>query len=454
MLSAVAGSVLAEPDAKACILAHRDELTEQNRTKFARVNPRITTSVVDANKKCWAGRATFAMVQTLARDRHLEAMPALDLLIIDETHHAAAPSYRRVIDRTLVKNPLLKVYGVTATAVRGDGKGLREVFTNVADQITLAELIASGHLVPPRTFVIDVGAQDALKQVHRLANDFDMTEVESILNKTPINEAVIRHWREKAGDRKTIVFCSTVAHAESVQRAFLEAGVGAVLIHGELSDGERKARLQEYESGSAQVVVNVAVLTEGYDYTPTACVVLLRPSSHKSTLTQMIGRGLRIVDPNEHPGVVKADCIVLDFGTATLMHGSLEQEAELDGHEATGPDSHQGLPTMPGHRAARLPRMSSVRLRVDPRGSGRSRAAQRLRHDRDRSAQALELPLVRSLRPRRRPHGHGLRGLGRGLLSRRLLARSRRRKGHSPAPPGRGRSHGFARLGRRLAQRA
>jgi superfamily II DNA or RNA helicase len=67
------------------------------------------------------------------------------------------------------------------------------------------------------------------------------------------------------------------------------------------------------------VVVNVAVLTEGYDFTPTSCVVLLRPSSHKSTLTQMIGRGLRTVDPEEHPGVIKTDCVVLDFGTATLL---------------------------------------------------------------------------------------------------------------------------------------
>jgi hypothetical protein len=121
-----------------------------------------------------------------------------------------------------------------------------------------------------------------------------------------------------------------------VTDALNAAGVRAVLIHGDLSDAERKVRLAEYETGEAQVVVNVAVLTEGYDYTPTSCVVLLRPSSHKSTLTQMIGRGLRTVDPAEHPGVVKTDCIVLDFGTATLMHGSLEQEANLDGHQHQG----------------------------------------------------------------------------------------------------------------------
>jgi hypothetical protein len=64
--------------------------------------------------------------------------------------------------------------------------------------------------------------------------------------------------------------------------------------------------------------------------------VLLRPSSFKSTLIQMVGRGLRTVDPEEHPGVVKNDCIVLDFGTSSLIHGSLEQDVQLDGREATG----------------------------------------------------------------------------------------------------------------------
>lgn len=84
------------------------------------------------------------------------------------------------------------------------------------------------------------------------------------------------------------------------------------------------------------MIVNVAVLTEGWDHPPTDCVILLRPSSYKSTLIQMVGRGLRTVDPNEHPGVTKSDCIVLDFGTSTLLHGSLEQDVNLDGRDLNG----------------------------------------------------------------------------------------------------------------------
>jgi hypothetical protein len=72
----------------------------------------------------------------------------------------------------------------------------------------------------------------------------------------------------------------------------------------QLSSEARKSALSRFESGESQVVVNVAVLTEGWDYPPTSCVILLRPSSYKSTLIQMIGRGLRTIDPNEHPGVV------------------------------------------------------------------------------------------------------------------------------------------------------
>lgn len=340
MLSGVVGRMVGETPkstgAKACVLAHRDELTAQNRSKFGRVNPKITTSVVDAKEKSWAGQVTFAMVPTLARAGNLGQLPALDLLVIDEAHHAAADSYRRIIDAALQRNPECRVYGVTATPNRGDKRGLRPVFSNVADQIRIGELIASGHLVPPRTFVIDVGVQDQLTKVRRTADDFDMAEVDAIMNRSPVTDAVIRHWREKAGERQTVVFCSTVDHARNVTTAFNAAGVAAGLIHGDMADTDRKTTLDAYAAGELRVVVNVAVLTEGWDHPPTGCVVLLRPSSYKSTMIQMVGRGLRTVSPEEHPGIIKTDCIVLDFGTSTLLHGSLEQDVDLDGREPSG----------------------------------------------------------------------------------------------------------------------
>ncbi|CAM3630967.1 helicase [Thalassospira profundimaris] len=336
MLSGVVGRMLEGTDAKAAVLAHRDELTAQNVLKFAKVNPKISTSIVDSRTKSWRGRTTFAMVPTLARSANLDLLPALDLLVIDEAHHVAADSYRRIIDKARDRNPDVRVFGVTATPNRGDRRGLRPVFSNVADQISIGELIASGHLVPPRTFVIDVGAQEALKSVRKTVDDFDMKAVDAIMNTAPITEAVIRHWREKAGDRQTVVFCSTVDHARNVTEAFRDDGVAAGMVHGDMGEAERRSVLRAFEKGDTQVIVNVAVLTEGWDHQPTSCVVLLRPSSYKSTMIQMVGRGLRTVDPGEFPGVVKTDCIVLDFGTSTLLHGCLEQDVNLDGKTGDG----------------------------------------------------------------------------------------------------------------------
>ncbi len=336
MLSAVVGQRIGDSDAKACVLAHRDELTAQNREKFARVNPAITTSVLDATTKSWGGQVTFAMVPTLTRDRNLANMPKLDLLVIDEAHHAVADSYRRIIDRVRDANPDARIFGVTATPNRGDKKGLRAVFDNVADQVRLGELIASGHLVPPRTFVIDVGVQDKLKAVRKTVSDFDMAEVAEIMDRAPITEEVIRHWQEKAAGRPTVVFCSTVAHADHVAEAFNAAGIPTGLVHGDLPSEARRNILAAFATGEIRIITNVAVLTEGFDHPPTSCVVLLRPSSYKSTMIQMVGRGLRTVDPAEHPGVVKTDCIVLDFGTSSLTHGTLEQDVDLDGTSGTG----------------------------------------------------------------------------------------------------------------------
>lgn len=193
MLSAVVGKLLAGDDAKACVLAHRDELTAQNRDKFQRVNPGLSTSVVDAKGRSWAGRTVFAMVPTLARAANLRAMPALDVMVVDEAHHAAADSYRRIIDHARERNPGLRLYGVTATPNRGDRRGLRPIFSNVADQIRIGELIAAGNLVPPRTFVIDVGVRSELAEVERKADDFDMAAVGRIMNRAPVTHQVIEH---------------------------------------------------------------------------------------------------------------------------------------------------------------------------------------------------------------------------------------------------------------------
>jgi superfamily II DNA or RNA helicase len=319
------------PNLRACVLAHRDELTAQNEEKFKWVNPAISTSIVDSYGKSWNGQVTFAMVQTLAREHNLKSMPAVDLVVIDEAHHATAPSYKNILDYAYKVNPNLKLLGVTATPERGDKSSLGQVFNNCCDQIKIGELILSGNLVRPVTFAIDMGnVTEKLKALKtRSKGDYSDDEVASILDSEPLNSEVIRHWREKAGDRKTVVFCSNIAHAKNVTNSFNTSGIPAALITGEMTKEQRSLVFDNMTKGAIQVIVNVAVLTEGWDYPPISCVVLLRQSSFKSTMVQMIGRGLRTIDPSIYPDLIKKDCVVLDFGISTMLHGSLDQMINL-----------------------------------------------------------------------------------------------------------------------------
>ena len=335
MLSALIGK-RHKKEKRVLVLQHRDELVDQNRAKFLKVNPYITTSIVNGTVKDWQGDAIFSMVQTLSRENNLAKRPKFDMVVIDESHHAVADTYQRVIDAVRADNPKAEVVGFTATPNRGDKKGLRSVFTNCSHQIELTTLIREGFLVPPKAYVIDVGVRGELEGVRKLASDFDMDQVEAIMNKKVINEAIVEKWEELAGDRKTVVFCSTIAHAEGVCEAFVEAGVNAKVVTGDTPKDERKQILHDLEFGDVQVVVNVAVLTEGFDAQPVSCVILTRPCSYKSTMVQMIGRGLRTVDPEIHPGIIKKDCVVIDFGTSILTHGELDDAVDLDGNDGKG----------------------------------------------------------------------------------------------------------------------
>ena len=326
------GSLAKEVGGKTLVLQHRQELVGQNMRKFKQINDGATTSLWTAEKKSFRGDATFAMVQSLCG--HLDRIPKLDLLIADEAHHCAAPTWQAIIDRAREVNPAVKIAGFTATPSRTDGKGLRKIFDNVCDKITLKELVELGFLVAPRAFVLRVdGVDEKLKALKGQSDFGDQAEVADVLNTEVVNAEVIRHWREKAGDRPTVVFGATVAHAEAVAQAFRDAGVPAECVHGELSLKERNAILRRMTAGETKVVTNCMVLTEGWDYPPVSCVILLRKCSSKGPMIQMVGRGLRRVDPEEFPGVVKKDCVVLDFGMSLATHGDINADVDLDERE-------------------------------------------------------------------------------------------------------------------------
>jgi len=308
-------------------LQHRDVLLSQNMSRFQKTSPLRSVSIFNASEKSWQGDTVFSMVPTLVR--HLETIPVLDLILQDECHHLPAESFSKVIAAAREKNPRVMLGGFTATPSRADKKSLRKFFNNVADKITLQELIAMGFLVPPRAFIVDIGVRDQLEAVKTSSDFGDQTEVANILNTVPMNESVVRNWKEKAEGRQTIIFAATVKHATDVAQTFNDAGIKAEVISGTTTGKDRKALLSRFNNRQTRIVCNCAVLTEGFDSPVASCVVLLRQTSSKSPLIQMVGRALRIIDPELYPGVMKKDALALDFGTSLLIHGNLDAEDGL-----------------------------------------------------------------------------------------------------------------------------
>jgi len=336
------------------ILQHREELVAQNRAKFVAVNRGAPTTLYTAAEKRFAPHlpehstlsATFAMVPTLSRN--LARMQPVDLVMVDESHHAMASTWRATLDRALELNPALRVFGVTATPNRADKQGLGAIFDSVADSIEIGELIAGGYLVRPTALTAEIGLEQQIRGVKRVANgkgDFDLAEVARLIDHEPITQRVVDLWRENAGDRQTIVFCATVAHARHVAEIYQRSGVTTGVVTGEDDPAVRAQTLRDVAAGRVQVVVNCMALTEGYDDQLISCVVLLRPSCFESTLVQMIGRGLRCVDPALHPGVIKEDCQILDFGGSLAALNGLSQILRLDGAKEKAP-KEPGPPPM------------------------------------------------------------------------------------------------------------
>lgn len=326
------GELLRRLGGRQLVLQHRQELVMQNMTKFKRINDNASCGLWTADAKTFKRQTTFAMVQSLVR--HASKMPAFDVVCVDEAHHIVAPSFERIINEAKNKNPNLKLVGFTATPKRGDKKGLRKFFNNICDQITIKELVSLGFLIPPKAFVINIGnTQEDLKKLRTTSDFGEQGEVAKILNTEQVNAEVIRHFKERCktenGYRPTIIFCSTIKHALDVANNFQKAGINAGVVHGEMNSAERKNTLDMLANKKISVLTNVMVLTEGFDFPPVSCVMLLRKSSEKSTFIQMAGRGLRTVNPEEFPGVVKKDCLIMDFGTSIITHGDLMSDVDL-----------------------------------------------------------------------------------------------------------------------------
>ena len=308
--------------ARVLVLQHRKEIIWQNMQKFNTIDLRVSISLINQESKDNSGQVVFGMIQTL--HKNLELIGNFSLIAIDEAHHSVAKSYLEIIDAVRVKNPEAKIYGVTATPLRSDKKRLASVFNNISYAITLPELIARGILVKPKQFIIDIGITDKLE--HFVKNNTNVSDLQldqfssEILRSSTvdINKAFLC-WEELAKGRKTVIFTPTIKDSVYISAIFEKNGVKTKIITCDTAKKEREQILNEFQFEDISVLLNTNVLTEGWDCPIASCIVLFKSSSHKSPYIQMVGRGLRA-----YPG--KTDCITIDFGISTRLHGSLEQD--------------------------------------------------------------------------------------------------------------------------------
>jgi superfamily II DNA or RNA helicase len=299
------------------VLAHREELLQQARDKFRSIDPELKVEIEQATSHAAAdAKVVIASVPTLARSsaRLSRLQPdEFSIVVVDEAHHAVAPSYRRIFDHFGLLEPSVSRYliGFTATPRRGDKQGLGEVFEEVCYARDMREMIAERYLCPITGWRVDTDLSlDNVKVRH---GDFIESQLARVVNMPLRNSLLVKAYRDFAPGRRAIVFCVDVAHAKDVHRAFAEAGIRAAPVWGELSRDQRRSTLAAFSAGEIDVVTNCNVLTEGFDEPRVACVIMARPTKSKLLYAQMVGRGTRL-DPS------KKDLVVIDVADNSRTH--------------------------------------------------------------------------------------------------------------------------------------
>ncbi len=325
------------PRGNVLILAHRTELLDQAADKLEPelgYRPAIEQADRKIDEDCLyqGGMVLIASVQTLTRLKRLEKFQShpFDLILIDEAHHATAPSYRRITDYFLTLNPACKIVGVTATPKRADGKAMGAIFAHVAYELPIQTAIEDGWLVPFRPEYVTIEGVD-FSTVRTTVNefgesDFRSQDLEPVLIEEEPLWALARPILEKAEGRRTLVFTAGVAHAHLLAAVLnREKPESAAAVDGTTPKERRKEILAEFASGKTPYLANCAVLTEGFDLPDVACVAMGRPTKSVSAYMQMLGRGLRpltgIVDGYDDAAdrkmailtSEKPYCLVLDF---------------------------------------------------------------------------------------------------------------------------------------------
>lgn len=281
------------------VVAHRDELIAQLVEKMRAQNPGAVVGVEKADASASDNCSIIVgTVQTLTGARLARFATKfgrrIALFVIDEAHHAAAPTYRAIVDKILLKRPDAMILGFTATPHRGDGVRLTEIFPDMVYTMDARAGIDAGYLVPVRSYA--VGTSVDLDAVASRAGDFVLGQLADAVDTDERNRTVLDAYRTLVPGKKTLVFTASVEHARNIAQLFKDAGIKAAFASGETPQAEREAIVAAFRGSSIDVLVNCGLYLEGFDVPSIEAIVNARPTKSTTLYTQVTGRGLRPLD--------------------------------------------------------------------------------------------------------------------------------------------------------------
>lgn len=325
-------------EGRVAVVTHVKELIQQNFKTISDILPGVPIGIYSAGLKSrdTGYSVTCAGVQSVYDKA--EAFGPLNIIIVDEAHRIPDDGegmYRTFLENAKKVNPDVKLIGLTATPYRM-GSGMICKPENLLNQkvyeIGVRKLIVDGFLSPLKSKAT-IERTDISKVTIR-GGEYVQGELQAAMlsDQDKVLAACVEISR-KVDDRKSvIVFCAGIDHANMVanflreihdQEAYeatggSQPGSQVRTVFGDTPDEERARTIADFKAGKVKFLVNVDVLTTGFDAPAVDCVAILRPTLSPGLFYQMVGRGFRLAP-------AKKDCLVLDFGNNLFVHGPVDR---------------------------------------------------------------------------------------------------------------------------------
>ena len=282
------------------IVAHRRELIEQIKATVKRMGLNADNQLSVINNQT----IIVESIQTISR--RIDALDFIpSLVVIDEAHHALAKTYKMMWNTWSDARFL----GLTATPCRLNGKGFTDLFDILVQSWDIPTFIKEKWLATYDFVSIkaDSRTQQLISSLKKRGadGDYQVKEMDAVLNKRPSIERLYNCVMEFARNRKGFVYAINIDHARSIAEYYQSQGVNAVAIDSHTPVKERERFISSFRSGGLQVLVNVDIFSEGFDCPDVEFIQLARPTLSLAKYLQMVGRGLR-------PSKGKTNCMIID----------------------------------------------------------------------------------------------------------------------------------------------